>query len=191
MMPPLEILLVEDNPVNQKVAQRLLEKAGHSVTIAGNGREALAWLVSQPFDLVLMDVQMPEMDGLEATTAIRQRERETGQHLPIVALTAHAMKGDRERCLEAGMDAYVTKPVVQQVLFQVMADVLASGRRGAANPVEGRVDRDGIDTLRARSAAGGLADARRIEQVGPAAVGPASQAGRRVPREPTSKQRGP
>jgi two-component system sensor histidine kinase/response regulator len=124
MIPPLRILLVEDNPINQKVAQRLLEKAGHNVTIANNGREALDYIGRQKFALVLMDVQMPEMDGLEATMAIRQYERASGEHVPIVALTAHAMNGDRERCLEAGMDGYVTKPVVQQTLFQTMADVL-------------------------------------------------------------------
>jgi CheY-like chemotaxis protein len=128
---PLHILLVEDNPVNQKVAQRLLEKAGHAVTLAANGREALACVLSRPFDLVLMDVQMPEMDGLEATAAIRQSERETGGHLPIVGVTAHTMKGDRERCLDAGMDGYVTKPVQAQVLFQAMAAVLVSVRNSA------------------------------------------------------------
>jgi CheY-like chemotaxis protein len=125
MLPPLRILLVEDNPINQKVAQRLLEKAGHSVAVANNGREALDYIGREKFGLVLMDIQMPEMDGLEATVAIRENERQSGGHVPIVALTAHAMKGDRERCLEAGMDGYVTKPVVQQVLFQTMADVLA------------------------------------------------------------------
>jgi CheY-like chemotaxis protein len=131
MIPPLQILLVEDNLVNQKVAQRLLEKAGHTVTIAANGREALTRVAGGGYDLVLMDVQMPEMDGLEATMAIRATERQTGRRLPIVALTADAMTGDRERCLEAGMDGYVTKPVVQQVLFRTMAEVLASRRRGA------------------------------------------------------------
>jgi two-component system sensor histidine kinase/response regulator len=126
MMPCLQILLVEDNPINQKVAQRLLEKAGHVVTVAGNGREALDCISRESYHLVLMDVQMPEMDGLEATAAIRDNERDSGRHLPIVALTAHAMQGDRERCLEAGMDAYITKPVVGQVLLQTMADVLGA-----------------------------------------------------------------
>jgi CheY-like chemotaxis protein len=124
----LQILLVEDNPVNQKVATRLLEKAGHAVTIAENGREALTWLDNQPFDLVLMDVQMPKMDGLEATATIRQSEQGTDRHVPIVALTANAMVGDREKCLEAGMDAYVTKPVHAPVLFQAMAEVLEQNR---------------------------------------------------------------
>jgi CheY-like chemotaxis protein len=131
MIPPLRILLVEDNLINQKVAQRLLEKAGHSVTVADNGREALTRIAEEPYDLVLMDVQMPELDGIQTTALIRENERRTGQRLPIVALTANALEGDRERCLEAGMDGYVSKPVVPQVLFQTMAEVLASGRLGA------------------------------------------------------------
>jgi len=124
MLPPLQILLVEDNPINQKVATRLLEKAGHSVTLAVNGREALSCVGVRPFDLVLMDVQMPEMDGLEATVAIRMQERGTDRHIPIVALTAHALIGDREKCIQAGMDGYVTKPVQPPLLFQTMAEVL-------------------------------------------------------------------
>src|SRR5262245_35911451 len=123
MIPPLQILLVEDNPINQKLAARLLEKAGHTVVIAGNGKEAVDCVTARPFDLVLMDISMPEMDGLEATQVIRRNEN--GQRrLPIVALTAHAMVGDRERCLAAGMDGYVTKPVQTQVLFQAMAEAL-------------------------------------------------------------------
>jgi CheY-like chemotaxis protein len=123
---PLHVLLVEDNLINQKVAARLLEKQGHTVVIAGNGKEALAALeaVGGRFDVVLMDVQMPEMDGLEATAAIRAREQGTGRRLPIVALTAHAMKGDRERCLEAGMDGYLTKPVQGQALMQALTEAL-------------------------------------------------------------------
>jgi CheY-like chemotaxis protein len=105
------ILLVEDNAVNQKLAARLLEKRGHTVAIAGNGKEALAAVEKQSFDLVFMDVQMPEMDGFEATAAIRGKEKASGNHLPIIAMTAHAMAGDRERCLEAGMDDYITKPI--------------------------------------------------------------------------------
>lgn len=107
----LEILLVEDNAVNQQLVTRLLEKRGHRVTVASDGREALARLRNSRFDLALMDVQMPVMDGFKATAAIRQRERTTGSHLPIIAMTAHAMEGDRDRCLAAGMDAYISKPV--------------------------------------------------------------------------------
>lgn len=107
---PLQILLVEDNPVNQRVAVSMLEKQGHSLKVANNGLEALAALDQQDFDVVLMDMQMPEMDGLEATAEIRRRERQTTRHIPIIAMTAAAMKGDRERCLQAGMDGYVSKP---------------------------------------------------------------------------------
>jgi CheY-like chemotaxis protein len=131
MLSALHILLVEDNPINQKVAQRLLEKAGHSVTVAGNGREAVDHVSSRAFDVVLMDVQMPEMDGLEATAVIREREQGSDRRLPIVALTAHAMVGDRERCLQAGMDGYVTKPVQPPVLFQAIADALGMARESA------------------------------------------------------------
>ena len=114
---PLHILLAEDSFVNQKLVVTLLEREGHAVTVVGNGRAALAALAAESFDLVLMDVQMPEMDGLEATAAIRVRERQTGGHMPIVAMTAHALKGDRERCLEAGMDEYISKPIhVRQLL---------------------------------------------------------------------------
>lgn len=124
LLPPLQILLVEDNPMNQKVALRVLEKAGHSVTLAVNGVEALSRVDDATFDLVLMDVQMPEMDGLSATMAIRQRELGTNRHLPIVALTANALTGDREKCLEAGMDEYVTKPVEPPILFQAIAQTM-------------------------------------------------------------------
>src|SRR5262245_56061908 len=117
MLPPLQVLLVEDNPINQKVAMRLLQKAGHTVTVAGNGKEAVRAIEDTQFDLVLMDVSMPEMDGLEATALIRQREEGQQTRLPIVAFTAHAMVGDRERCLAAGMDGYVTKPVQPPALF--------------------------------------------------------------------------
>ncbi len=120
----LRVLLAEDNAVNQTLVVRLLEKRGWDVAVASDGREAVAALQRQPFDVVLMDVQMPEMDGLAATAAIRQREQATGRHIPIVAMTAHAMKGDRQRCLEAGMDAYVSKPVRAQELFDAIDDLL-------------------------------------------------------------------
>ena len=116
----LRILLAEDNPVNRVLAVRLLEKRGHQVAVAQNGREAIATLETQSFDLVLMDVQMPVMDGFQATTAIREKEKTTGSHLRIIAMTAHSMKGDKERCLAAGMDGYVSKPIETEQLFEVI-----------------------------------------------------------------------
>jgi two-component system, sensor histidine kinase and response regulator len=119
--PGLRILLAEDNVVNQLVGRGILEKARHSVVVASNGKEALMRLDEQPFDLVLMDVQMPEMDGFEATAAIREKEKRTGEHMPIVAMTAHAMTGDRERCIAAGMDSYITKPISASALLDLVA----------------------------------------------------------------------
>ncbi|MEI8181507.1 MAG: PAS domain S-box protein [Desulfomonile sp.] len=117
----LNVLLAEDNPVNQKLATRLLQKMGHSVTVAENGRQALAAFMKDQFDVILMDIQMPEMDGFEATAAIREREKsQDGAHIPILAITAHAMAGDRERCLEAGMDGYVSKPINAQELAEAL-----------------------------------------------------------------------
>ncbi len=124
-LPSLDILLAEDSVVNQKLAVRLLEKHGHRMTVANNGRLAVEAVKSHPYDVVLMDVQMPEMDGLQATAAIRQWEQETGRHLKIVAMTAHAMKGDRERCLDAGMDEYVSKPIQPSKLFGVLGRLWA------------------------------------------------------------------
>jgi PAS domain S-box-containing protein len=123
---PLDILLAEDSPVNQKLAVALLKRRGHTVQVVDTGREAVAAVESRKFDLVLMDVQMPEVDGLEASETIRAREKQTGAHVPIVAMTAHAMKGDRERCLAAGMDGYVAKPIRAQRLFEVIASVLGT-----------------------------------------------------------------
>ena len=119
----LSFLVVEDNAVNRALIERLLEKRGHNVTLAANGREALEKHDKQHFDLVLMDLQMPEMGGLEATAAIREREKSSGAHLPIIALTAAAIKGDEERCLEAGMDAYLSKPIDMQKLLSVVDKV--------------------------------------------------------------------
>jgi CheY-like chemotaxis protein len=113
----LHVLLAEDNVVNQRLAVRLLEKWGHTVTVAGTGKEALTALAQQACDLVLMDVQMPEMDGLEATVAIRAQECKTGTHVPIIAMTAHAMQSDVEQCLAAGMDAYIAKPIRPDDLY--------------------------------------------------------------------------
>jgi PAS domain S-box-containing protein len=120
----LKILLAEDNAINAKVTKILLEKKGHSVTGAVNGREALDKLKNGSFDLVLMDVQMPEMDGFEATRLIREKENGNGFHVPIIAMTAHALKGDRERCLEAGMDGYVSKPIRAGELYRSIDDAL-------------------------------------------------------------------
>ena len=116
----LHVLVVEDNSVNQTLALRLLEKRGHTALVADDGRQALAALESEHFDLVLMDVQMPHMDGFEATAAIRGKEKSTGEHIPIVAMTANAMKGDRERCLEGGMDAYLSKPLLSAEFYAVV-----------------------------------------------------------------------
>jgi signal transduction histidine kinase/ActR/RegA family two-component response regulator len=122
---PMKVLLVEDNPINQRLALRLLEKHGHHVTLAGNGREALETLerFAWNFDAVLMDIQMPEMDGLETTREIRRIESSGSGHLPIIAVTAHALKRDRERCLGAGMDDYVSKPIDSELLLRLLRDI--------------------------------------------------------------------
>jgi CheY-like chemotaxis protein len=117
----LHILVAEDNMINQRLVTALLEKAGHRVTLAGNGDEALSRWRESHFDLILMDVQMPETDGFEATRQIRHREQGSGTHVPIVATTAHAMMGDRDRCLQAGMDEYLSKPIDRQELLEVLA----------------------------------------------------------------------
>ena len=131
---PLRILVAEDNPVNQQLALHLLERRGHSAVVAENGREALSAIEKQKFDLVLMDVQMPEMGGLEATRAIREREKSTGGHLPIVAMTAHAMQGDRERCLEAGMDEYLAKPLDPKMFLQTVEGAALPGDTAGEEP---------------------------------------------------------
>jgi len=126
----LRILVVEDNPVNQLLAMRLVQKEGHSTVAAATAHDALAVLEKESFDLVLMDVQMPDMDGFQATRAIREKERETGEHLRIIAMTAHAMQGDRERCLSAGMDGYVPKPVNRKELISTIEAVMAAHPQG-------------------------------------------------------------
>jgi PAS domain S-box-containing protein len=113
----IRVLVAEDNPVNQKLTSKLLEKRGHKVEVASDGRQALAKLEKASFDIVLMDLQMPEMDGIEATRAIREKERLSGTRTPIIAMTAHAMKGDRQRCIDAGMDSYIAKPIKPEELM--------------------------------------------------------------------------
>jgi CheY-like chemotaxis protein len=122
----LRVLLVDDNMVNQRLAARLLEKRGHSVITAATGREALDMIERQHFDLAIMDVQMPDVDGLTATGIIREREKANGGHLPIVAMTAHAMTGDRQRCLDAGMDGYLAKPIDPVRMIEEIRRVLAA-----------------------------------------------------------------
>jgi PAS domain S-box-containing protein len=147
----LRILVAEDNIVNQRLTEHLLRARGHHVTIANNGREALELLEKQAFDLALVDVQMPEMDGLQLTATIREKEKNTAAHLPIIAMTAYAMKGDRERCLEAGMDNYVSKPINSAQLFETI-DSLQRAELKASAGVESPVTQEILDesTLRAR-----------------------------------------
>jgi two-component system sensor histidine kinase/response regulator len=127
------ILLAEDNVVNQTLALRLLEKRGYSVIVAGNGLEAVEAFENNPVDVVLMDIQMPKMDGFEATAAIRAKEKLTGGHVPIIAMTAHALKGDQERCIAAGMDAYISKPIRTNDLFSTIETMLANKAVAPAN----------------------------------------------------------
>jgi CheY-like chemotaxis protein len=129
----VRVLLVEDNAVNRTLAQRLLQKRDFAVSVANDGKQAIAATRNAEFDLILMDIQMPEMDGFEATAAIREREKLTGRRTPIIALTAHALKEDRERCLSAGMDAYVTKPIRPAELFKVIQNLLQSSATGDAS----------------------------------------------------------
>ena len=140
----LHILVAEDNLVNQRLAVRLLEKRGHAVVLASNGREAIDALENERFDVVLMDIQMPEMDGFQATAVIRENEKLSGDHIPIIAMTASAMKGDRERCLDAGMDDYVSKPLDRVRLFDVverMSNTPAAGGSQANQLNEEVMDR--------------------------------------------------
>jgi len=137
----LSVLLVEDNAVNQRLVARLLEKRGHRVVVAANGREAIAALERDAFDLVFMDIQMPEMDGIEATAAIRKKEQLSGKYQAVIALTAHAMKGDQERCLAAGMDGYLSKPIRPQELDAILETYLAR-RTGTLHIKETSVSSD-------------------------------------------------
>ncbi len=146
----LHVLLAEDNVVNQRLAQRLLEKAGHSVTVAANGKEAIDAFESGPFDVILMDVQMPEMDGFEATAIVRKKEQGSNKYTPVIAMTAHAMMGDRERCLDAGMDEYLSKPLKAGKLLKVIESSVKEAANGKRNrsiepdevPDESPYDRD-------------------------------------------------
>jgi PAS domain S-box-containing protein len=141
----LRILLAEDSLVNQKLAVGLLEKYGHTVVVANHGGEAMAALDAQDFDLVLMDVQMPEMDGFEATAAIRTKEKRTGAHIPIIAMTAHAMKGDREQCLEAGMDGYIAKPIRAKQLFETLETMLCPPTESEGQTTQTRGEKELVD----------------------------------------------
>jgi CheY-like chemotaxis protein len=164
---PLRILVAEDNSVNQRLAARLLEREGHSVTIAGSGQEALAsfevhQLAHTQFDLILMDVQMPDMDGLQATARIREKERGSGHRVPIVAMTAQAAESDRMRCLESGMDAYVAKPVYVPELMKMIESVVPGGNsmnadfRSESSSVEAQLQQ--LDESLALSRVGGDVD---------------------------------
>jgi CheY-like chemotaxis protein len=123
---PLHILVAEDNPVNQRLSVRMLEKMGHLVAVAQTGKEVLDALRAARFDLVLMDLQMPEMDGFAATREIRTAEQDGREHLPVIAMTAHAMEGDREECLAAGMDGYLAKPTNSEELRQMIERVMTA-----------------------------------------------------------------
>ena len=129
--------------MNQKLASRLLEKHGHNVATTANGREALERLENESFDLVLMDVQMPEIDGFEATAMIRKKEEATGTHLPVIAMTAHAMQGDKERCLAAGMDGYLSKPLNSKKLLAAVQAVRERPGLDARTPFLDSVSNDG------------------------------------------------
>ena len=166
----LHILVAEDNAVNQKLASLLLQERGHSHLIVPNGKEALAAFERESFDCVLMDVQMPEMDGFQATAAIREREKIIGGHVPIIAMTAHALKGDRERCLAAGMDGYVSKPILPDELWRTMAELLkpTSSPPAAAPlpvPAESHPEDDAIRAQVLKTASGSVDFMRQLAQV--------------------------
>jgi len=151
----LHILLAEDNAVNQLLTLRILERHGHSVATVSNGRAALERIQKETFDLILMDVQMPEMDGFEATAAVRKQEEGTGKHLPIIAMTAHAMEGDRERCLAAGMDGYVAKPIHGEDLIDAIDRLGSSSAFVEVTTPTRRRGQEPIDMASALERAGG------------------------------------
>jgi PAS domain S-box-containing protein len=163
-LPPLHILVADDNPFNQRVAILKLERYGHRVETVSGGRAALAAVAASEFNLLLLDVQMPDMDGFEVAAAVRAREAETGRRLPIIALTAHAMKGDRERCLSAGMDGYVSKPIRDEELWQAIRDVMPE-RVGSGLPtpvglsLPSASPGDGLDAAKILARVGGNRDA--------------------------------
>ena len=158
-IPSLRLLLVEDSAVNRRVAVGLLEERGHEVLTTNNGKEALAALETASFDAVLMDIQLPVMDGYEATAAIRERERATGRRTRIIAMTAHAVEGDRERCLEAGMDNYITKPIRPAEFFAAIEEHAPGATRNAPKPA--KEARSGFDRERALQQLGGNAETLR------------------------------
>jgi CheY-like chemotaxis protein len=146
----LKILLAEDNVINQRLAVGVLEKHGHHVTTVKDGREAVAISLQQKFDVLLMDIQMPIMDGIDATRAIRTRESKTGRHLPIIAMTAHAMKGDREKCLSVGMDEYVAKPIRVGVVLEKLSAVLGLASDAGGSDAAGSSQETANSVLRER-----------------------------------------
>ena len=154
---PLRVLVAEDNPVNQRLVDAVLRHRGHASVLVANGREALAALERQAFDVVLMDLHMPEMDGVEATAAIRAREAATGAHLPIIALTASAGDGDEERCAAAGMDGYIVKPIQAEELIERVES--AAGHEPQGRPADDGADGAG---LRRRLTRLFVADATRL-----------------------------
>jgi CheY-like chemotaxis protein len=158
----MRILLAEDSLVNQKDAVTLLEREGHIVVVANDGREAIEAFDSQEFDLILMDVQMPEMDGFEATAAIRIEERQTGKHIPIIAMTAYALKGDRERCLEAGMDGYVPKPIHGEELFDAIVAVIGTSADTENPPKDTLPEEERFDWNNALEAVWGDSEMREL-----------------------------
>jgi CheY-like chemotaxis protein len=141
----LNVLVVEDTPANQKLISKILQRRGHLVTLANNGKEALEHCATTPYDIVLMDVQMPTMDGFQATTAIRNSNAErpaTSPQVPIIAMTAHAMKGDRERCLAVGMNGYISKPIVARHVIETI-ETACHGSRAGPKPTDTNLPNNG------------------------------------------------